>query len=483
MKLHITDRALRRDLKLPDGEPQLVAWDTEQAGFGVVVGRTRVTFVVNRRVDGKLHREAIGHWSGACGQCGDDGCTDPASARARALAMLGRLVNGESTPGKERRARSTGPTVAEACDLYLSDMRTRGKRPASIETMRREISDAKQSYVMAWLHRPLTSITAKECRARHEQITLDNGPHVANRVMREFRALWNWIAKEAMAGTIDGMREGTAIPANPTIAVRWNVPGGSVGGSVVKMRKRKQSPIAWSDLSAWHDAVLGLDGVRRDYHLLVLLTGLRRTDAATLRWEHVNTTDKPIDSRVWHVGEQVWDRVTLAPRSIVRPNPKGGADRAFTVPVSDAIVEILERRRTANRMLDAEDGGWVFPSTAKKSDEGRRRPCLACPDLGMPAHAAGAIVHISEPKEENKVIVSPHRLRDTYVTACNEISDPPLGKLVIKMLVNHALPSDDVTDGYAGALEQLRPAQHRVSEFLQAKMKPEPRRGRLRSVA
>jgi integrase len=293
--------------------------------------------------------------------------------------------------------------------------------------------------------------------------------------MRELRALWNWIAREAMAGTIEGLREGTAIPANPTIAVRWNVPGGSVGGSLVKMRKRKQSPIAWSDLPAWYDAVVDLGGARRDYHLLVVLTGLRRTDAATLRWEHLNTTDNPIDSRVWNVGEQVWDRVTIAPRSILRPKPKGGADRAFTVPISDAIVEILERRRTENRTLAEGDGGWAFPSTAKKADKARRRPCLACPELGMPAHAVGAVVHISEPKEENKVIVSPHRLRDTYVTACNEIADPPLGKLVIKMLVNHALPTDDVTDGYAGALEQLRSAQRRVSAFLLAKTKHEPR--------
>lgn len=76
--------------------------------------------------------------------------------------------------------------------------------------------------------------------------------------------------------------------------------------------ERRQEAIPWADLPAWRTAIGKLSAVRRDYQLVVLLTGLRRMDAATIRWEHVD----------------------FAARTLHRPNPKGGRDRAFTIPLS-----------------------------------------------------------------------------------------------------------------------------------------------------
>jgi integrase len=208
-------------------------------------------------------------------------------------------------------------------------------------------------------------------------------------------------------------------------------------------------------LPAWRAAIDELSAVRRDYQLLVLLTGLRRMDAATIRHEHVN-----VDAR-----------------TLRRPNPKGGEDRAFTIPLSHACVEILERRRRENR----DDAGWVFPTVATKE-----RQCDLCATLGLPPHAPGARIHLVEAKEAAEedgacVIVSPHRLRDTYTSALVEAGG--ISPYAIDVLTNHRPPRGSVTAGYISlSAAHLAECQERVSEFLLGKMAPPPARALLRAV-
>lgn len=469
LKINITEKSLDKVEKslLEGTEPRIFVWDTDDHGFGAIVGRKGTTFVANFRAGTEQQRVTIGRRNHAA----PNGDTwNVFRARKKAVEHLGQVAGGKD-PSAPIRARKGGPTLSDACGMYVAKLRGNGKRPTSIATVEREIGDAENGYLVEWMDRPLASISGKECRARHEEITTDHGPHIANRVMREFRAVWNHVIKEASAGTIDGIAEGTVFPANPTVAVNMNKEGGSTS-----LVERRREPIAWSKLPAWHAAVLALgeeSPIRRDYNLLVLLTGLRRTDAASLRWQHINTTDEVMATKVWHAVKQVWEDVELAPRSMVRPSPKGGAKRAFTVPLSSEIIAILERRRAENVEIEEfkdGDGGWVFPSKALKSDSERKQPCYACPDLGMPAHVKGAVVHISEPKEDSKVLVAPHRLRDTYTTALVEIN-PPLSPFVIDVLTNHRSPRGSVTAGYVGVIDLVEP-QQRVSAFLVEKMKP-----------
>lgn len=466
MKQHLTDDTLRA-LKPPEDRPQLIVFDTKLTGFGVVVGQRSTTFIVNRRIGKKLHREALGSWTGRGGEL------DARAARKEALVRLGKLENKDQTPGTQKRASKSGPTLAESCKLYCDRLRKEGKRPTSIASVEREIGDAKRSYLKNWLDRPLASITGKECRARHEQITADNGPHVANRVLRELRVIWNHIAKEAAAGTIEGMPAGAVFPANPTIAVVWNKEGGTD-----EYVERRREPIAWSTLHTWRTTVDKLENpVRRDYNLVCLLTGLRRNDAASMRWEHVNLSDEPFDTRVWNANKKAWEAVQLPPRTVLRPSPKGGAKRSFSIPLSAELVKMLARRRQENVGLYSNDSGWVFPTRALKDGSDKKQRCYICHDLGMPEHVKGAITHMSEPKEDSKVLVAPHRLRDTYTSALAEIKDPPLSPYVIDVLTNHRPPRGSVTAGYIDlSTEHLAGCQERVTEFLLAKMEPPPKK-------
>jgi integrase len=167
---------------------------------------------------------------------------------------------------------------------------------------------------------------------------------------------------------------------------------------------------------------------------------------------------------------------------LLRPNPKGGRERAFTIPLSSAAVEVLARRERENRSLHTDAGGdcgWVFPTRALKS-----KPCAECAALGMPEHEARAVTHLAEAKQlgwdsERKmhteaIIPSPHRLRDTYTTALAAL-DPPVSGYVIDVLTNHRPPRGTVTAGYINlASDDLRDAQERVSAFLMSKCKPDP---------
>lgn len=463
-------------LKLPTDRPQMSYWDNELQGFGVTVSKTgRRTFVVARKVNGQLIKRTIG----VAGQPrnADGAVWTLQLARIEARKVLGAMREGDVPPSS--RGQGTGgwgavggPTLDGALELHLARMRKSGASARSLSTVETEV----EKHLDDWLKRPLKTIDRAVCRQRHEKLSENNGPYIANRVLRHLRALWNTALKEH------------DLPANPTVAVHWN------------KEERRQEPIAWAKLPAWLATVNALEevrvdgkvvstrsGVRGDYNLFVLFTGLRRNDAATVRWEHLNLAEEPQDSRVWNSVRKKWDEIELPPHTLLRPNPKGGRDRAFSIPLSTECIKILERRQRENRERGGDDG-WVFPTTAIKS-----KPCSLCSELGYDDHEAGATTHLAEAKQlgwdknrhmhTESVIPSPHRLRDTYTTALAAL-DPPVSGYVIDVLTNHRPPRGTVTAGYVDlSADDLRAAQERVTQFLLSKLHPPAKeRAKLRAV-
>lgn len=422
------------EIVVPEGASQAIVWDSEVPGFGVVVGAKVRTFVFNFTApDGTKRRQKIG----IHGQSRGDGTKWNASNAREAAEELRGKVSGGTDPSAELRAKSSGSTLREAMALHVDKMRASEASPRSIEAVESEID----RYVGAWLDKPLRAITRVDCQTRHREISSAHGPYAANRTMRHVRAIWNTALKLHDIGPC------------PTVAVHWN------------KEHRRQEPIAWKDLPAWRATVDSLEPSRRDYQLLVMLTGLREMDAATIRWEHVD----------------------LDARTLRRPNPKGGTDRAFTIPLSTALVEILKCRRSENAR-HGNDGGWVFFTTAIKS-----APCHLCKALGLEDHVKGAVIHLAEGKQQtalgstkpHNVIPTPHRSRDTYTTALVECGG--ISPYAIDVLTNHRPPRGSVTAGYVNLSDgHLAECQERVSEFLVGKMKPAPASthgSHLRSVA
>jgi site-specific recombinase XerD len=424
------------------GEKRARLWDTKVPGFGVTIGRRRATFVVQGRVQGDQRTVVVGHWGPPKSRAVAPELLSVSKARDLALAALVDMRRGQPPVRNGTDRAVGGPTLSEAFELHLASMRADQASSASIDTIVRE----RDRYLKDWLTRPLRTIERTECRELHAKLTKDAGPYVANRVLRHVRAAWNTAAKEH------------DLPVNPTVAVHWN------------KEERRQEPIAWSKLPGWKSIVTTLEpivvdgervgaraGVRGDYQMFMLLTGLRRMDAATVRWEHVD-----LENGVLH-----------------RPNPKGGKERAFSVPLSSECVKLLERRRKENRQAFKEggDGGWVFPSYSLKS-----KACPLCEALGLPAHEAGKVMHIAEGKVQRvdkktgkaeQILPSPHRLRDTYTSALVEVGG--ISPFAIDVLTNHRPPRGSVTAGYVDlSIEHLAECQERVTKFLFDKMTPPP---------
>lgn len=416
--------------RLPVGADRARLWDAKLPGFGIVIGQRRISFVAYRRIRGEANKSSrtLGHWAPSKLRASDGGLRERtlsvSQARGKAIEWLGQMRRGEDPDAEFRRPEPVGgPTLRDALTLHLERMGRKGARPRSIEA----VHDESHKHLASWMDRPLASITRTDCRERHSELSKD-GKYQANRVMRHLRAAYNTALKEH------------ELPVCPTIGVHWN------------KEKRRQEPIPWEKLPGWLEAVNAIKSdVRRDYQVFTLLTGLRKMDAATVRWDHVD-----------------WKERTLH-----RPNPKGGKERAFSIPLSTECMKLLKRRRAGN----VDDNGWVFPTDALGARKRKDRECDQCLALGLPPiHARGSRIHMIEASEADPRILSPHRLRDTYTSALAAL-DPPISGYAIDVLTNHRPPRGSVTAGYIDlSADDLRAAQERVSKFLLTKCAPRTRR-------
>src|SRR5215813_1897679 len=130
MQIKLTEKSLAA-LAPPKDAAQAYYWDTDDSGFGVVVGRTGArTFVVRARVAGKLVKVKIGAAS--------PGPWTVAGARRRAKELLGEMAKGVNPSARERASKG-GLTLREALELHVAEMLDNNKREISIRTLKYDV--------------------------------------------------------------------------------------------------------------------------------------------------------------------------------------------------------------------------------------------------------------------------------------------------------------------------------------------------------
>jgi len=226
-------------------------------------------------------------------------------------------------------------------------LRTRpGLRPRSVEEYRRSAK-----HLEAWLDRPLREITADMVEERHAAIGKAAGPASANGAMRILRVVWN------QALDRDG-----SLPTNPVRRLKR-------GWFPMPPRTRMARP---DELAAWYVAVDALSNrTVSDYLKLLLSTGLRRREAAGLRWSEIDFADKVI----------------------LLPAMRAKAGRKLDLPMSSFVRDLLVTRRALGN-----DGGWVFGSDSRSGHIEDPKFALAevakgYRDRGQPARFAQVVPH------------------------------------------------------------------------------------------
>jgi integrase len=364
---------------------QLLVWDTDLPGFGIRITAGDVrSFILQRRINGRDRRMKLGRF-------GELTCDE---ARKLALKTLGKIADGKDPIAEKARKQAQSVTLEKALDRYLETRKN--LKPSTVTSMRQTIERAFPE----WLSRPLTKIGVDTVLRRHAELG-ESGQAYANLAMRYLRAVFNH--------SMEAYRDAEGLPvitANPVTAI---------GKQRAWFRvERRRTFIKPHELEPWFKAVLALEHEEaRDYFLLLILTGLRRSEGLGLRW----------------------DGVDLKGRTLTVRDTKNG--ETHTLPLSDYLLDML-KRRAAHKY-----GEYVFSGPLGRFQNLR--------------YSKTAV------RKRSGVSFTPHDLRRTFATVADSLDVPAYA---VKALLNHKNGAD-VTSGYiVHDVERLRAPMQKITDYM-----------------
>jgi integrase len=272
--------------------------DSELPGFGVRVTAKGVkSFIIEKRVHGKPQRLTLGKYGELTAE----------QARREAQKAIGQIALGTDPLAEKHRHRIKGLTLAQ---VFAEFCATRTLKARTLYDYKRLL----EVPLGDWKDKQLTSITREMVSRRHAALGEKSGQAYANLTMRFLQAQFNF----AIARYEDSHGE-NIFKENPVVRLTRTRAWFPV--------KRRQTVIKLHQLPAWWAAVDALrqdqDGnacIVADYLELLLYSGLRREEAARLRWEDVDLKD----------------------RTLRIPDPKNR--QPHVLPLSPPLVALLTRR-------------------------------------------------------------------------------------------------------------------------------------------
>ncbi|HHF7348592.1 TPA: tyrosine-type recombinase/integrase [Legionella feeleii] len=384
------------------GKTQTFYRDNDLKGFALRITSGSVkSFIVETRINGKVKRVTLGKY----------GNLTVEEARKQAKSLLGSVARGDDPIAEKKTKKVHAMTLQQVLNDYLKARKD--LKPRTLNDYQCVLHEV----VPDWLDKPLVSITREMIAKRHTKHGQTNSKARANNAMRVLRAIYNYAMYEYQDGN-----------GHPIITIN---PVKYLSHTRAWYRvDRKQTVIKPHQLADWYKAVIVLvetDNYRNallwhDYFLLLLFTGMRKMEAASLRW----------------------DDIDLKSKTITLQDTKN--HEIHTLPMSDFVYELMERR---SRSKTSE---FVFPAESKTGY------------IYEPKKAVNRVVELSG------VPFTLHDLRRTFATVADSLDLPAYA---LKRLLNHKM-KNDVTAGYIMKdVERLRKPMQQVAHFLLEQMMEE----------
>ncbi|KTD63890.1 tyrosine-type recombinase/integrase [Legionella spiritensis] len=372
----------------PGRTAQKKYYDDQLKGFGIRVtsGGTKA-FFVEKLINRKVKRITLGRYPELT----------PEMARKKALEILGQIACGFDPVAEKKAKRMAQISLKEVFNDYL--IARKSLKPSTKINYEQVLNKA----FAKWLDKPIMNISKDHVARQHEKLGQEHGAAYANLSMRVLRALFNFAA-----GQYEDAQGRSLIIENPVRRL-------SQTRSWYRVERRK-SYIKSHELAAWYQAVKQLDNqIMADYLLLVLFTGLRRQEAATLKWQDID----------------------MKGRTLSIQDTKN--NETHTLPLSDFLYDLFLQRQ-----LDKVND-YVFPGN-------------------------GVAGHLIEPRKQMAIVTKAtgieftvHDLRRTFITIAESLDIPAYA---LKRLLNHKM-TNDVTAGYIIVdVERLRRPMQLITDFI-----------------
>jgi integrase len=245
-------RATIGELTPPPGKVDHVHWDSELPGFGLRLRGESRSWLIQYRVHGKQHRESLG-------DCRRVSLEDARKIAKKRFAQIELGVDPSAEKAKARLAANTALTLGATVTRYLEAKRGT-LRPGTMVAATLHLT----RHWKPLANRPLASVTRADVAAQLQTLTREHGKIAAARARSNLSALYAWAIREGLA------------EANPVIGT--NRPDESA--------QSRDRVLNEQELAALWRACGDDDGGR--IIKLLILTGARRREIGSLRWDEVN---------------------------------------------------------------------------------------------------------------------------------------------------------------------------------------------------
>lgn len=378
-----------------EGREQVFYRDVQLKGFALRVTSNGVkSFIVETRIAGKVKRMTLGKF----------GQLTAEEARKQAKHMLGKIAKGDNPIAEKKVNKIKNLALKDVFNDYL-----KARKDLKSLTVKDYQGILKQ-IIPDWLDKPLIQITREMIAKRHAQYGASNSKARANYAMRVLRAVFNFAVHEYQ------LEDGQPIIAvNPVEYLSHTRSWYRVD--------RKNTMVKGHQLAAWYQGLQKLAdeedysqaSMWKDYFLLILFTGLRRMEAASLCWKDIDFKDKTFTVQDTKNRE------------------------VHNLPMSDFLYDLFLRRK------QLKTSEFVFPASSKTG-------------------------HVMEPRKAmlkvaklSGVTFTVHDLRRTFATTAESLDLPAYA---LKRLLNHKM-TNDVTAGYIMRdVERLRKPMQRIADHL-----------------